>query len=71
MEQEHIHDPFQFQYASSTRKFSVRTKIMAIALVLIFLMILLYEISPETFKLDHFVLDSSFSPYRGLCNGLF
>lgn len=54
MEQEHLHDPFQFQYASSTRKFSVRMKLMAIALVLIFLSIPLYEISPETFK-EHYV----------------
>jgi hypothetical protein len=53
MEEEHIHDPFQFQYASSTRKFSLRSKVTAIVLVFIFVMIPLYEISPETFQLNH------------------
>ena len=55
MEQEHLHDPFQFQYASSTRKFSLRTKIMAIVLVLLFISIPLYEISPETFSLNQII----------------
>ena len=52
-EQEHIHNPFQFEYASSTRKFSVRMKLMAILLVLIFISVPLYEISPETFKEEY------------------
>ncbi len=52
MEQEHAHDPLRFQYESSIRTFSVRTKILAIVLVLIFIAIPLYEISPETFKLN-------------------
>ncbi|MBC8754057.1 hypothetical protein H2O64_05200 [Kordia sp. YSTF-M3] len=53
MEEEQSYDPFQLQYASSTRRFSLRTKLMAIVLVFIFVMIPLYEISPETFKLNH------------------
>jgi len=36
MEQEHLHDPLRFQYASSTRKFSLQTRLIAIALVLVF-----------------------------------
>ncbi|MEM6686928.1 MAG: hypothetical protein AAF617_14190 [Bacteroidota bacterium] len=53
MEQEHLHDPFRFEYESSTRRFSIRTKILAIVLVLIFFLIPLYEISPETFKASY------------------
>lgn len=52
MEQEHLHDPFQFQYASSTRTFSLRTKVIAVLLVLIFVSIPLYDISPETFPFN-------------------
>jgi hypothetical protein len=70
MEEEHIHDPFQFQYASSTRKFSLRTRLMAIALVFVFVAIPLYEISPETFTLNQIAQHlPDFS--GGLCNGLF
>lgn len=53
MEQEHLHNPFRFQYASNARVFSLRTKIMALILVLIFISVPLYEISPETFVLNH------------------
>ncbi len=53
MEQEHLHDPLRFQYESSIRTFSLRTKIIAVLLVLIFIAIPLYEISPETFVLNH------------------
>lgn len=53
MEEKHIHNPFQFEYASSTRKFSLRMKLMAILLVLIFISIPLYEISSDAFK-EHY-----------------
>ncbi len=53
MEQEHIHDPLRFQYSSNTRTYSVRTKMMAILLVLIFVLIPLCEISPETFHVNY------------------
>ena len=52
MQEEHIHNPFQFEYASSTRKFSLSAKVMAVVFVLIFMLIPLYEICPETFKLN-------------------
>lgn len=63
MEEEHIHDPFQFQYASSTRKFSLRTKLMAIALVFIFVAIPLYEISPGAFNANYVVQYLPCSPF--------
>ena len=52
MEQEHLHDPLRFQYESNSRKFSLRTKLIAVLLVLIFVSIPLFQISPETFKLN-------------------
>jgi len=62
MEQEHLHNPFQFQYASSTRKFSLSAKVMAVILVLIFALIPLYEICPESFKANYvYVSDDSSS----------
>ncbi|MGH1387017.1 hypothetical protein [Kordia sp.] len=52
MEQEHLHDPLRFQYESNTRTFSLRTKIIAVLLVLIFCLVPLYDISPETFPFN-------------------
>ncbi|WP_156169059.1 hypothetical protein [Kordia jejudonensis] len=53
MEQEHLHDPLRFQYGVSTRIFSLRTKIIAIVLVLIFISVPLYEISPDAFMANY------------------
>jgi hypothetical protein len=55
MEQEHLHDPLRFQYESNIRRYSIRTKLIAVFLVLIFIAIPLYEISPETFKLNQII----------------
>lgn len=65
MEQEHLYDPFQFQYASSTRKFSLRMKLMAILLVLIFISIPLYEINEHTFQHNATIFN-----FTGNCFGM-
>lgn len=65
MEQEYLHDPLRFQYASSTRKFSLGRKMIAIILVLIFLFIPLYEINEHTFQFN-----ATFFNFSGNCFGM-
>ncbi|WP_430412793.1 hypothetical protein [Kordia sp.] len=64
MEQEHIYDPLRFQYASNPRRFSLRFKVVAIVLTLIFLSIPLYEINEHTFQFNATIFN-----YTGTCFG--
>lgn len=66
MEEEHLHDPFRFQYESNIRRFSWRTKLVAIVLVLLFLSIPLYEINEHTFQFNGTIFH-----FRGSCFGIF
>ena len=53
MEQEYSYDPFQLQNAPTVQKFSWQEKVMAIVLVVIFVVIPLYEISSDAFKVNY------------------
>ncbi|WP_420572872.1 hypothetical protein [Kordia sp.] len=48
----YTYDPLRFQYETNTRSYSLRTKMMAIALVLLFCIIPLYEINEHTFPMN-------------------
>ncbi|WP_298423394.1 hypothetical protein [uncultured Kordia sp.] len=48
-------DPLQLENMPTVQKFSFSEKLIAIILIIIFMTIPLYEISPETFKLNQIV----------------
>lgn len=70
MEPAHLHDPLRSQYESNTRRFSLRTKIIAVLLVLIFCLIPLYDISPGAFNANYVEVPVDCYPSLN-CNGCF
>lgn len=52
-EQDYTYDPFQLQNAPTKQRFSIQEKFMAIVLVVIFMMIPLYSISSDAFKVNY------------------
>ncbi len=59
---EKVFSSFDFQQANTEKKFSIVTKLMALVIVIMFILIPLTDISPETFVLPKSIL---FSEWQG------
>lgn len=51
--QEYTYDPFQLQNVPAPQRFSFQEKVIAVVLASIFMMIPLYELSSDAFKVNY------------------
>jgi hypothetical protein len=55
---EKVFNSFDFEHVNTEKKFSIITKLMALVIVIMFILIPLTDISPETFVLPKSILFS-------------